>query len=207
MVKLLFALTVFFFTITSLFYVFLTKFNEARRANINFSPKVAGVTTVKQKPTLYVSPTATPTEELIPTPTVIQEFTHSIPIGQMQIANQMISVSVIKIYSPNNPTPTQSSLNPTDPSKVTFTDFQIKLEFPNKVNPGSTDNKFIFNNAEFEIKVFSGDTLLNQMMYKIGENYIIINPESGIWQNKTEIKVVIYDKDGKEVDKTKLTIQ
>lgn len=206
MEKLLLFLTLLFFTITSLFYVFLTKFNEARRANINFSPKVAGATIVKQKPTVYVSPTPKPTEELIPTPTAIPETIYSIPIGQMQIASQIIFVSAIKTYLAGSPTPTPNSSNPTDIPKIPFNDFQIKLAFPKKINPGSTDNKFIFENAEYELKVFSGDTLLNQIMYKIVKDYIIINHESGIWQVNAKYEVGIYV-DGNKIDEVKFSIE
>jgi len=170
MVKLLFVLTVFFFVATSMFFVFLTKFNEESKRAALLS-KVAGVTTSRiggQTPsrggqagsvptTKIISPTITaipePTEE--PTATPIPKKILETKLGEMEIEKAKIEVKAVKLVDgdivPIVETRNCASLHPC----VGWQDFQIQLLFPEKVLPGSSDNKFIFQNKEYEIKVLN----------------------------------------------------
>jgi hypothetical protein len=210
MVKLLGFLTVLFFTISAMFFVFLTRFNEESR-RVALMSKVAGVMTNKiggqtgrSVPTIKMEITIIPEPTEEPTPTATPKKLLEIKLGEMKFLEKMI---VVKAVKEEEQVPSSNFKVPNEKEKIPWQVFDLQLNFPETVKPGSSDNKFIFQNKEYEIKILNkkGD-VLNFFMYKINGDSIIINPESGIWSGDAEYAVGIYS-DGAKVSEVKFVVE
>lgn len=207
MVKLLFVLTVFFFTVTSMFFVFLTRFNEESKRAALLS-RVAGVSVSRNAADL---PKATPVEVATistvtpeptdePTPTDIPKKIFEIKLGEMEIGEKKIEVKAVKEIK------SEENVEMKD-GKIPFQDFELQLAFLENVKPGSSDDKIIFQNKEYEIKVLNKKgEMLNLFLYKINGNSIIINPETGVWEGNAEFAVGVYS-DGNKTGEVKFSVE
>ena len=207
MEKILLGLTVLFFTIAGSFYFFLTRFNEINKNQFNPN-RVAGVAIEKKandkpspEPTFFPTKMQPPaTSE--PTPQISKI---SIPLGKIQINNNSVVITATKEY-PENAAPTESA-NAGLPL-IKFADFSLEIKFPEKILPGSSNNKFVFQNKEYEIRLFSqigteeGFTRQNffaektgqemrMLLYKINGNSVIINRETGWWEGGVQVALAI----------------
>lgn len=207
MVKLLFVLTVFFFTVTSMFFVFLTRFNEESKRAALLS-RVAGVSVSRNAEDLPIAtptgeasmPTVTPEPTDEPTPTDIPKKILEIKLGFMEINGKKTDVKVVKEVE-------EEKSNVLQDGKIPFQDFELHLIFAENVKPGSADDKFIFQNKEYEIKILNKKgEMLNLFLYKINGSSIIINPETGVWEGSTEYEVGVYS-DGNKTSGVKFVVE
>jgi hypothetical protein len=211
MVKLLFSLMVFFLAVTTVFFVFLTKFNEEAKGEALLS-KVAGVMTVNLKnrdrsrpvptETIIITPTNSPEPTDEPSPTDVPKKILEIVLGSMKIIDKTIEVKAVKEAVDS----AKGFVEPKD-GKIPWQDFDLQLNFPENVKPGSSDNKFIFENKEYEIKVLDKKgNVLNSFMFKVDGQNVIINPEGGIWSGSAEYGVGIYS-DGNKIGEDKFAVE
>ncbi len=209
MEKILLGLTVLFFTIAGSFYFFLTRFNEINKNPFNPN-RVAGVAIEKKasdkpspEPTFFPTKVQSPaTSE--PTPQISKI---SIPLGKIQIYNNYAVITATKEY-PENAAPTESAN--TGLPLIKFADFSLEIKFPGKILPGSSNNKFISQNKEYEVKLFSQigteegfnrqnffaektGPEIQMLLYKINGNSVIINRETGWWEGGVQLVVGVTD--------------
>jgi hypothetical protein len=206
--KILLGLTIFFFTVTGLFYYFLSSFNEENRRQILMN-RIVGVSAERTKATPTVEIAFFPTKSAGPSPTVTPtppEIRFMIPLGEIMVDGRAAQISAAKKMS-SEAMPT-TLMQKTENVTVPFADFEIELKFPENIMPGSAENKFIFQNKEYQIKVFSqvgtengylrekfyaektGKELF-MMMYKIAGQGVIINRETGWWGGGEQVAVAI----------------
>lgn len=220
MVKFLGFLTILFFTISAMFFVFLTRFNdEAKKAAIN--SKVAGAsiesdrnnTSLTKKSEIDLS-----SKKIMPSLTLTTEPTEISPsqapkrilqimLSEFQIDGKKVNVSAVKEMREDEKEEDKKWEDVSKNGKIPWRDFSIQLDFSEKILPGSVDNKFVFQNKEYEIKVLDKNGKpLNLFMFIINSPQVIINPESGVWEGNTGFEVGIYS-DGNRVDGVKFEIE
>jgi hypothetical protein len=193
--------------------MFLTRFNEESK-RVALMSKIAGVTTIGKSrersrplPTKGMLPTVMPEPTQEPSPTEILKRILEIKLGEMEIVGQRVEIKVKREVEEFEQIPNSNSKFPNDSYKIPWQVFDLKLIFSENVKPGSSDNKFIFKNKEYEVKILNkkGD-VLNSFMYKIFDDSIIINPEGGIWGGNAEYGVGVYS-DGAKVSEVKFATE
>ncbi len=195
-----------------MFYFFLTRFNEASRAGMYIQNKIAGITTakkIKAIPTKEPTPTVTMIPTIVqPSPTVAASQIIKIPIGNIKIEEQEVTVNIAVDNFQPSPISVEETRDRASLQKIIQrADFSIQLNFPEKVAFGSADNKFIFQNQEYEIKIFSqvgtkesyerekffaektGSDVKMLMFQIIDNKYIIIKREMGLWSQGVQVAV------------------
>lgn len=222
MVKFLGFLTILFFTIFSMFFVFLTRFNdEAKKAAIN--SKVAGTsieskgnnTSLTKKSDGRIidlsSKKNTPSLTLTPEPTEISPSQApkrilEIMLSEFQIDGKKVNVKAVKEMREDEEEDKKWE-DISKNGKIPWRDFSVILDFFEKILPGSVDNKFVFQNKEYEIKVLDkNEKPLNLFMFIINSPQVIINPESGVWNGNAEFEVGVYS-DGNKIGQVKFAVE
>jgi hypothetical protein len=207
--------------VTSMFFVFLTRFNEESKRAALVS-KVSGVMTTRLRQDFggqsgQTLKTDSTTKKIQLAITVVPELTDEpsvtpiskkiveIKVGEMEIEKSKIEVKVVKEEEEAGENIELRTKN--NSGKIPWQVFDLKLIFLDRVKPGSSDNKFIFENKEYEVKVFNNKgEVLNSFMYKIFDDSIIINPEGGIWSGDAEFGVGIYS-DGNKIGEVKFAVE
>ncbi len=224
MVKFLGFLTILFFTISAMFFVFLTRFNdEVKKAAINSKVAGASIESEGRNDTILTkksggqttdlsSKKITPSLTLIPEPIEISPSQApkrilEIMLSEIQVDGKKVNVSAVKEMREDEKEEDKKWEDISKNGKIPWRDFSIQLDFSEKILPGSVDNKFVFQNKEYEIKVLDKNGKpLNLFMFIINSPQVIINPESGVWEGNTGFEVGIYS-DGNRVDGVKFEIE
>lgn len=209
--KFLLFLALLFFIATGGFAFFLKSYNDVAKRQA-LTSKIAGVTIQRRgspwgTPTKIHLPTSTPTlaptisEELIPTLVEIKEL--KILLGNLEIENQKIAVNVVMQYFDVNQIPTVGVRITGEPLQIPFADFSLQLQFPAKILPGSADDRFIFKNKEYQLKIFHQikgreKEEARSLLFKIESDKIIISKETGLWEQDVDMAVDLLS-DGNQI--------